>query len=287
MDAGERSGRLFVVATPLGNLEDVTLRALRVLGEVDVVACEDTRQSAKLLQRHGIRAARLVSLHAHNEASRAERLVESLLGGAQVAVISDAGTPCVSDPGERLVTSCVAAGIEVVAVPGPSAAIAALSVSGLPTGAFRFEGFLPRSQGERRARLEQLGGQPATLILYESPRRVVGLLEDVVTVLGEERRVCVARELTKVHEEVLRGSAAEVLEALRDREAVLGELTVLVEGVAEVERASRAVDAALAQRLAQRLSAEGLSPRSVRGILTEVLGLPRREAYALAEGAKD
>ena len=219
-------GRLYVVATPIGNLEDITYRAVRVLREADLVACEDTRQTHKLLEHYGIHKP-TVSYHEHNEAQRAEEVVERLQGGAIVALVSDAGMPLISDPGYRLVKGAIANGIPVQPVPGPSAAMAALSASGLPTDSFRFCGFLPAKTGQRRRALELLAGETATLIFYEAPHRILEVLEDIEQVMGP-RPVVVARELTKIHEEFLRGTAAEIRAQLAGRDAVKGEITLMI-----------------------------------------------------------
>src|SRR5579862_5662276 len=202
------SGILYVVATPIGNLEDITLRAVRVLKEAALIACEDTRHTRKLLDHYGI-SKPLVSYHEHNEATRAAELVEKLQAGTAVALVSDAGTPLLSDPGYRLVAAALDAGIPVVPVPGASAALGALAASGLATDAFRFCGFLPPKQSSRRRTLEALRNQDCTLIFYEAPHRIVATLEDVESVFGT-RPIALARELTKRHEEFLRGTSAEV-----------------------------------------------------------------------------
>ena len=215
------------MATPIGNLEDVTHRALRVLAEADLVAAEDTRHTRRLLDRYGI-TARLVSLYEHNEHSRVPRLIGELEAGRSVAVVTDAGSPALSDPGFPLVRAAVAAGIDVVSIPGPSAVIAAVQVSGLPTDAFTFAGFLPVKSGARRRRLEALAERPETIVAFESPHRIEACLQDLETVWGE-RSIALARELTKVHEEVLRGTAAEVRAALEpDRRR--GEMVLVLSG---------------------------------------------------------
>jgi 16S rRNA (cytidine1402-2'-O)-methyltransferase len=224
--ASESSGRLYVVATPIGNLEDITYRAVRILGEADLIACEDTRLTRKLLDCYGIQKP-TVSYHEHNETERAPELVERMRAGARIALVSDAGVPLISDPGYRLVRAAVDAGIPVEPIPGPSAALAALSASGLPTDAFHFAGFLPARPGQRIHALEKLAGEQATLIFFEAPHRIVETLEAMNQVLGP-RPVVVARELTKIHEEFLRGSAAEVAALLLSRDVLKGEITVLV-----------------------------------------------------------
>ena len=219
-------GTLCLVATPIGNLEDITLRALRVLREAERIYAEDTRRSGVLLRHHGI-ATRALSLHAHNEDARSREIVTALGAGQRVAVISDAGSPLVSDPGIRLVDAVLQAGHRVEALPGPSAVIAALSVSGLAPHPFAFLGFLPRKSGARRRRLEAYRERPETLVLFESPHRIGGLLADALAVLGE-RRACVARELTKLHEEVVRGDLAELAQTFA--EGGRGEITLVIEG---------------------------------------------------------
>lgn len=220
-------GRLFLVATPIGNLGDLSPRAVEVLKAVRVVACEDTRHSRVLLEKFGVGTA-VTSLPAFAEGERAQALVDRLLAGDDVALVTDAGSPGISDPGERLVAEAVAAGVEVVPVPGPAALIAALSASGLPTGRFHFLGFLPRQQSDARAMLDEVAGLASTLLLYESPRRLADTLALLEDALGD-RRACVARELTKVHEEFVRGRLGELRARYRDAE-VKGEVVLVVEG---------------------------------------------------------
>jgi 16S rRNA (cytidine1402-2'-O)-methyltransferase len=228
---------LYLVATPIGNLEDITLRALKVLAGVDRIACEDTRQTQKLLNRYGI-ARPTVSYHQHNESGRAAELVAELRAGGRIAVVSDAGTPGISDPGAKLVEMAVAAGVAVYTVPGANAAVSALVASGLPTERFAFHGFLPSRAGERRRELERLKAEllrgaedePMTQIFYEAPHRIVEALKDMETVMGAAVQVVVARELTKVHEEFVRGTAREVQEIFEKRDAVKGEMVLLVSG---------------------------------------------------------
>jgi 16S rRNA (cytidine1402-2'-O)-methyltransferase len=221
-------GTLYVVATPIGNLEDITLRALRVLKSVDLIAAEDTRHTRKLLTHYGI-SRPLVSYHDHNKAHQAPHLLAHLQQGRSVALVTDAGTPGISDPAYYLLQTLLPHAIPVVPIPGPTAAIAALSVAGLPTDRFVFEGFLPTKSGRRQQRLELLRDEARTIVLYESPHRLVRLLQEVVAHLGPERRVVVARELTKRFEEILRGTASEVLDTLQNR-TVRGECTVLIAG---------------------------------------------------------
>src|SRR3954471_2463664 len=228
MASSTGKGMLFVVATPIGNLEDITLRALRVLKEADLIACEDTRQTQKLLSHHGIDKP-TVSYHEHNEAERAAELVAKLERGANIALVSDAGMPGISDPGYRVVALAVERGINVVPIPGPVAFATALAASGLPTDAFRFHGFLPAKSGQRLEALEAMRDSTLTEIFYEAPHRLIEALRDVVTTLGASRPVVVARELTKIHEEFVRGGAAEVLQQFEERAGeVKGEITLLI-----------------------------------------------------------
>jgi 16S rRNA (cytidine1402-2'-O)-methyltransferase len=270
-------GTLYLVATPIGNLEDVTLRALRVLGQVELVLAEDTRRTRVLLERHGI-AARPVSLHAHNEAARVARALGVLSGGGDVALVSDAGTPLVSDPGERLVAAAAGAGYAVTALPGASAVLAALSVSGLPAVPFRFVGFLPRRAGERRAALARLREARETLVLFESPRRLGRALRLLADTLGD-RPACVARELTKLHEEVARGTLPELAE--RFAEGARGEVTLVVAGAPAAETGAADRDDEIRARLAA-----GESPRAIAADLASQ-GLRRREVYARALALRD
>jgi 16S rRNA (cytidine1402-2'-O)-methyltransferase len=220
------SGTLYVVATPIGNLEDITLRALRILREVDQIACEDTRQTRKLLDRHGI-SKPLVSYHEHNEQARGDQLVGELQAGKNIALVSDAGTPLIADPGYRLVAQARAEGITVSPIPGPSALVSALSASGLATDSFLFGGFLPAKKTQRRKTLEEVKDQTATLVFYETPHRIMEALEDIAEVLGP-RRITIARELTKIHEEFLTGPAPELLATLGARPPLKGEITLMI-----------------------------------------------------------
>src|SRR6202050_5434159 len=218
---------LYLVATPIGNLEDITLRALRVLKEVDQIACEDTRQTQKLLNHYGI-TTRTISYHEHNEMTRAAELVKELQEGASVALVTDAGMPGISDPGFRLITLAIRHHVPVVPIPGASAFLAALVASGLPTDSFRFSGFLPAKSGQRRKLLESVKDSPRTQVFYEAPHRLLETLSDVSEILGAPRHVVVARQVTKGHEEFLRGRAREILEQLRARGNVKGEITLLI-----------------------------------------------------------
>jgi len=228
-----RPGTLFLVATPIGNLEDVTTRALRVLREADLVAAEDTRHTRRLLEHFGI-PAQVVSLHEHNERARAASLVERVQSGQDVALVTDAGSPGIADPGYPVVRAAVAAGVRVESVPGPSAVITALQVSGLPTDAFLFAGFLPPKGAARRRRLEELSAHRETVVVFESPHRIEACLSDLEAVWGE-RPIALARELTKLHEQVLRGTAGEVRAALR-AEWKRGEMVLVLGGLTRAER---------------------------------------------------
>ena len=230
---------LYIVATPIGNLEDITLRALRILRSVDRVACEDTRQTQKLLSHFGI-AVPTVSCHAHNERQRAEELIAELKGGGRIALVSDAGMPGISDPGEFLVAEAVAAGIPVIPIPGASAVVSALAASGLDTTSFRFVGFPPSRTGERRSFFETLRTERATLVFYEAPHRVVESLRDAIHVFGSTRRAVLAREITKIHEEFLRGTLQELETVCAGRNLLRGEMTLLLAGANAAEAASTA-----------------------------------------------
>ncbi len=267
------AGTLRLVGTPIGNLGDVSERAARALSEAEVIACEDTRRTRKLLTHVEAHGARLISFYEGNERRRIPELLEHLRGGTDVVLVSDAGMPGLSDPGYRLVAACVRAGIEVDVVPGPSAAISALVLSGLPTARFSFEGFLARKPGERRARLAELASDPRTLILFESPRRVAALLAEALEALGD-RRAAVARELTKMHQEVLRGRLSE-LEALLSEGEVRGEIVVVVEGARPSE--IRDLDE-LGDRV-EALTAEGLPRREAAARVAQESGASKRELY--------
>ena len=268
------AGRLYVVATPIGNLDNVTLRALRVLGEADVVAAEDTRHSRRLLARHGLDRS-LVALHEHNEAQQAPRLIQRLQQGESIALITDAGTPLLSDPGFRLVGLAAAAGIEVVAVPGPSAITAALSISGLPTDRFIFEGFLPSRRAARRERLAQLRTEPRSLVFFESSHRIADSLDDLTELFGAQREAAICREMTKQFETVLRGSLAGLRERLAaDPDQRKGEFVLVVAGCGDV------ADEAFPQgmRLARELQPLLGASQAAR-VVAKALKLPRRAIY--------
>nr|WP_240901541.1 16S rRNA (cytidine(1402)-2'-O)-methyltransferase [Thioalkalivibrio sp. XN279] len=270
---------MWVVATPIGNLEDLSPRAQRILGEVALVICEDTRHSGRLLAAFGIRQ-RLASLHEHNEARVAPGLVERLAAGESMALVSDAGTPLLSDPGYRLVRAAAEAGVTVSPVPGPSALLAALSVAGLATDRFAFEGFLPAKSGARRARLQALAEESRTLVFFEAGNRVGALLQDAVECLGAGREGVLARELTKLHEQVYRGRLAQLVElAGSDPDVSRGEMVVLVAGRADAQAGDG--DRALLQQLLPALLEELPPSRAVK-LAARLSGVPRREVYELA-----
>jgi len=273
--AAPAPGVLYLVATPIGNLEDVTARALRVLREVDLIAAEDTRVTRKLLAHFDIHTP-LTSYHAHTPGGKAEHLLGRLAAGTTVALVSDAGTPCVSDPGAELVAAAIEAGVRVEPVPGPSALLTALIASGLPPGRFAFEGFLPRTN-DRHERLGAIAAEPRTLVLFEAPPRLVGTLEDLRKVCGETRRVVVARELTKKFEEFTRGALAEVIDHYRAHPP-RGECVIVLEGAPEPTEAEDAPDA---EELLRAALARGQSPRDAARDVARVTGLPRNEIYGL------
>lgn len=270
-------GTLYLIATPIGNLEDITLRALRILRqEVSAIACEDTRQTSKLLEHFGIQKP-LLTYHEHNEQSRTADLVERLQRGDSIALVSDAGTPLVSDPGYRVVTAAIAASIPVTPLPGASAVLCALAGAGLPTDEFRFVGFLPAKSGQRRRMLQELATERATVVCYESPHRILEALQDMAEAMPSNP-IVVARELTKLHEEFLRGSASEVQGTLAARPSIRGEFTIVI---------GRAVATAPPELdpLAEiaRLQAEGVERMEAIKTVAKRLGLPKREVYRLFE----
>ncbi len=269
---------LYIVATPIGNLEDLTARAARILGEVDRVVAEDTRRTGILLKHLGIRVP-LTSLHAHNEASRAPALLEWLGAGETVALVSDAGTPVVSDPGERTVAAVRAAGHDVVPLPGPSAVLAALAGSGLPSERFAFLGFVPRKGPDRRSTLERIAGSLETVIVFESPERLCKFLE-ALDGMDPDREVCVARELTKIHEEFRQGTAAELLSYYQEA-GVRGEVTVVI--APAPEGSDEGPSEADAVRLVGQLLAEGMRPSGVAKEVASVTGIARNRVYEIVQ----
>ncbi len=268
------SGTLYLVATPIGNLEDLSFRALRVLKEVDLVAAEDTRHSRKLFNHYGIGTA-LTSYYEHNEAVKGERLLEKLRQGQSVALISDAGMPAIADPGFFLVRRCRDEGIAVTAVPGPSAAVTALAISGLPVDRFVFEGFLPAKTKARREALSQLRHEPRTAAFYEAPHRLLATLRDLGQELGDKREIAVARELTKLHEELFRGTAEQALEHF-GASRVRGEIVVMI-SPAEQEGPSESLREVLQRRLAEG----DLPMRKIAKEVAKEFGLPGSDVYRI------
>jgi len=276
---------LYLVATPIGNLEDITLRALRVLKEVNLIACEDTRQTQKLLNHYGI-STRTISYHEHNEMTRAAELIVDLEQGTRIAMVTDAGMPGISDPGFRLITLAIRHHVPVIPIPGATAFLAALVASGLPTDSFRFSGFLPPKAGQRRALFESIQESPRTQVFYEAPHRLLDALKDVVEVLGADRHVVVAREVTKLHEEFLRGRASEILDTLKSRAEIKGEITLII-GKAEESGAKPAAPAAsVRQRVEAIMSAEKLDEKAALKKLAKEMGVSKSEAYRELQRSK-
>ncbi|HEX8320375.1 16S rRNA (cytidine(1402)-2'-O)-methyltransferase [Longimicrobium sp.] len=274
---------LSIVSTPIGNLGDITRRAAETLAAADVVLAEDTRRTGGLLKHLGIET-RLMSAHEHNEASRASLVVTMLREGKNVALVSDAGTPLLSDPGARIVREVVDAGFDVVPIPGASALLSALVASGIEAESFTFHGFPPRKGPERAELLEEIAASPRASVLYESPNRVGKLLADLAEAAGGERRVCVARELTKMHEQFVRGTLADVATRYADAD-VLGEIVVVVAGRSVDAAAEGEVDALAARSVADALLAQGQSPSAIAKELRRRMGISRNEAYRIAQEA--
>lgn len=271
-------GTLFLVATPIGNLEDISPRALRVLREADLIACEDTRHTSKLLTRYRIDTPRK-SYHEYNEEKRTREWMQKLKEGMNIALVSDSGTPLLSDPGYEIVSACRREGVRVVPVPGPNAAVSALVGSGLPTDSFFFNGFLPPRSSARRRRLEELSSIQATLVFYEAPHRLLRTLSDMITVMGP-RRASVARELTKMHEEFLHGTLPELLRQIESREKIRGECVIVVErpvrGTDEVSYPD-----SLREHLRMEMEGTGLSRNEALKTIARKRGIPRRQAYTM------
>jgi 16S rRNA (cytidine1402-2'-O)-methyltransferase len=276
---------LYLVATPIGNLEDITLRALRVLKGVDMIACEDTRQTQKLLHHYGI-STRLISYHEHNELTKAAELVVDLESGAKIALVTDAGMPGISDPGFRLITLAIRHHVPVIPIPGASAFLAALVASGLPTDSFRFSGFLPSKRGERRTLLESVGTSPRTQVFYEAPHRVLESLEDIIEVLGPNRHVVVAREVTKLHEEFLRGRATEVFGTLKSRGEVKGEITLLIAKPDEATQPPASARTSVRQRVNQIMSQDNVDEKVALKKVAKEMGVSKSEAYRELQRSK-
>jgi len=272
-------GCLYIVSTPIGNLEDITYRAVRILKEADWIACEDTRTTRRLLDHYGIQT-RLVSYHEHNELERSEELIERLRQGETGALVSDAGTPLLSDPGYRVVRGAVKEGIRVEAIPGPSALLAGLVVSGLPTDQFHFGGFLPAKQGQRMRLLESLRDEQATLIFYEAPHRILESLDDIAAALGG-REIVVARELTKMHEEVLRGTPATIRNNLAERDMIRGEFVILVAKASEPVQDTTPPEEAVAL-----LVSAGVDRMEAMKTVARERGLSKRDVYKLVSVPK-
>ena len=266
-------GVLYIIATPIGNLEDLTFRALRILKEVDLIAAEDTRHSRRLLDHYGIKTP-LTSYHEHNERSKARHLVERLQRGENIALISDAGTPLLSDPGQRLVQEASGVGISVSPVPGPSALVAALSASGLSMERFAFEGFLPAKGKERREKLQSLCAESRTLVFYEAPHRLKESLADIAVIFGA-RQMVLAREMSKVHEEFLRGSPGDLITELAERE-VRGELTLVIAGATGEPAAAETIRAEI-----RKLKSDGMRVKDIAALLGEKYGVAKREIYRM------
>ncbi|MDX6574800.1 MAG: rRNA (cytidine1402-2-O)-methyltransferase [Blastocatellia bacterium] len=281
------TGTLYIVATPIGNLEDITQRALRILGEVDIVACEDTRRTRVLLNHFGIKTKTL-SYHEHNERERAEQISELLLSGKNVALVSDAGTPLINDPGFRVTNAAIELNLAVVPIPGPTAFVGALVASGLPSDKFFFAGFLPARANARREKLEELKRIPATLVLYEAPHRIAAMLKDALDVLGN-RQAAVARELTKIHEEIVRGSLRELSQRLSGDAAVRGEIVLVISGAAVDEAATGETEPS-SRRLIERVSElerDGLDAKAALKKAARELGMKRAEAYRVLVAQKN
>ena len=268
-------GTLYIVATPIGNLEDITLRAIRTLKEVDIIAAEDTRHTQTLLRHFSINTP-LTSYHEHNERARTGQLVARLKRDESVALVSDAGTPGISDPGYRLVLEAIRRGIRVVPIPGPSALIAALSASGLSTAGFNFRGFLPARKRERRSKLQELRLERYSIVVYETPHRLKESLDDIREIFGD-RRMVMGREITKLHEEFLRGRISEVIAEVSRRE-IRGEVTLIIEGCSDVDPPS---EEALREEIAE-LVADGLRVKEIAEVLGEKYGYSKRQIYGLA-----
>jgi 16S rRNA (cytidine1402-2'-O)-methyltransferase len=272
-----QKGVLYIVATPIGNREDITVRALKILRDVDLIAAEDTRKSGKLLSHYRIKN-RLVSYHEHNEKRRTPELVGQLLEGTSIALVSNAGTPCVSDPGYRLVAAAVANKIPVIPVPGPSAVMTAMSAAGLPTDSFVFIGFAPKKKGKRMKLLAELAFEPRALIFFESPRRILTFLEEVVSYIGD-RPAVLAREMTKLHAEFIRGSVSEILETLEAKPEIKGECTLLVGGCQKEKAVGRAVVKAEITSALEKQKG-GLS--DIAKTIAQKYGLSKKEVYEMA-----
>jgi len=282
------SGTLYIVATPIGNLEDITQRALRVLSEVDIVACEDTRRTRVLLNHFGIKT-KTISYHEHNERERAEQICKLLVSGKHVALVSDAGTPLINDPGFRVINAAIELDLPVVPIPGPAAFVSALVASGLPSDQFFFAGFPPARTNARRVKLEEFSAIPATLIFYEAPHRIAATLNDALEVLGN-RQAAVARELTKIHEEIVRGSLSHLIERFGNGLPVRGEIVLVISGAAVDAAPATGRTEPSSRKLIERVSElerEGLEAKAALKKAARELGIKRDEAYRLVVAQKN
>jgi len=269
-------GTLYIVSTPIGNLEDITFRAIKVLKQVDLIAAEDTRHSKKLLSHYGIRT-KLVSCHEHNETNKAPQIITHLKNGLSIALISDAGTPTISDPGYKLVTAVAKEEIKVIPIPGCSAAIAGLSVSGLPTDSFLFLGFLPKKQQKQRQALEAVKNETPTLIFYESPRRIKTLIGNMLNILGD-RKACLAREITKIHEEYIRGNLSEILQNLDKKDFIRGECSLFIQGLLEQKTID---EGQLEKIICERLPTSGLGTSGLAKQISKEFNLSKKQVYEI------
>lgn len=274
---------LYLVTTPIGNLEDITLRAIRTLKEVDLIACEDTRHTRRLLDHFNI-VKPMISYHEHNEQSRAAELVARIEAGESVAIVTDAGSPGISDPAYRVVCAAIEAGISVIPIPGVAALIAGLTASGLPTDSFLFAGFLPNKRGARRSRLAELENIQSTLVFYETPHRIREALKDILEILGD-RRASLARELTKLHEQFIRGTVSEVIDQMEKHEP-RGEMTLVIAGNRD-DNSSFEVDGSISEQVESLMSDNGLSRTEAIKAAARSRGMTRREAYQIMLGEKE
>jgi 16S rRNA (cytidine1402-2'-O)-methyltransferase len=275
--ADSHKSALYLVATPIGNLEDITLRAIRTLKEVDLIACEDTRQTQKLLSHYGIEK-RTTSYHEHNELTRSAELIMQVEQGESIALVTDAGMPGISDPGYRLVALAIRHHIPVVPIPGPTAFLAALVASGLPTDSFRFSGFLPEKSGKRTKLLESVRNSLLTQIFYEAPHRLIESLQDIVDVLGPTRHIVIAREVTKIYEEFVRGQAADVLEEMKSRDEIRGEITLLI-GKEENHGTPVLEQKNIRTKIRDLMATEGLDEKDAMKRVAKEMGVSKSEVY--------
>ena len=276
MDNQHLPGTLYIVATPVGNLEDITFRAVRILKQVDLIAAEDTRHSKKLLSHYAIKT-KLVSCHEHNEMNKTPQFITHLKNGLDIALISDAGTPSISDPGYKLVAAVAKENLSIIPIPGCSAAIAGLSVSGLSTDSFLFLGFLPKKQQKQTKALEAIINQSATLIIYESPRRIKRLIENILKILGD-RNACLAREITKLHEEYIRGNLSEILKALEEKEVIKGECSLFVQGQLEAKSID---EGQLEKIIGKKLATTDLGTSNLARQISSEFNLSKKKVYDL------